>query len=214
MSPTAPRTLRDTLTVFGQHTSPRLLLAASAVAVLARVAVGALTGWDLVVAAAIFAWWPIQEWLIHVLLLHFVPRTIAGRRIDPHNARKHRAHHREPNDLALVFIPLRSILTTLPLVVLGALLLFPTTPLALTAIASFVLLSLHYEWCHTLAHVPYAPKIAYYQRICRSHMLHHHRNERAWYGVSRTLADTLFGTDPDGASTPPSPTVKTLGIEG
>ena len=210
---TGPRTLRATLATFLAHRSPQLLLAGTTVAVVARIAIGAWSPWDLLVAAAWFAVWPVQEWLIHVLILHFRPRTILGRRVDLFNARKHRLHHAAPNDLALVFIPPRTVLAGLPLLAAASFLLLPT-PLAATSVATFAALALHYEWAHTLAHVPYTPNLPYYRRICRAHMLHHHRSEKAWFGVSRTLADTLFGTEPDAASIPPSDTVRTLGVSG
>jgi len=50
---------------------------------------------------------PFAEWLIHVYILHFKPRRIAGRVVDLAIARAHRAHHRDPWVLEHVFIPIR-----------------------------------------------------------------------------------------------------------
>ncbi len=210
MSP--PRTFSAAVRVFFRHASPWILLVASVVAVGWRMTLGAWSLWDAVVVLAWFAFWPFQEWMIHVFILHFRPRTVLGVRIDPPNSRKHRRHHREPNYIPLVFVPLHTHVLALPLLIGGSLLLLPTA-LAGTCIATFLVLSLHYEWCHYLAHVPYTPQLGYYRRICQAHCLHHFRHEQNWFGVSRTFADKVLGTDPDAASTELSPTVRTLGVE-
>ena len=207
-----PRTAAAALRVFYRHLSPWILTIASVSAVSWRLTLGDWSVWDGVIALALFAWWPFQEWLIHVYLLHFRPVTIAGIRIDPPNARKHRMHHRDPNRIPLTFIPVHTFVTTLPALVVGSLLLFPTLALAATCVATFTVLSLHYEWCHYLAHIPWTPNVGYYRRICHAHNLHHHRHEQRWFGVSRTFGDRVLGTDPDVASTERSPTVRTLGI--
>lgn len=210
---TPPRTASAALSVFFQHASPWILAVGSAAAITWRVSLGVWSGWDALVALGWFLWWPFQEWLIHVFVLHFRPRTVLGIRIDPPNARKHRAHHRDPTNIPLTFIPLHTFVTSLPLLVGGSLALLPTIPLAATSIATFLLLSLHYEWSHYLAHVPWTPPLAFYRRLCTSHTLHHFRHERNWYGVSRTFADTVLGTDPAARGVALSPTVRTLGID-
>lgn len=209
---TAPRTLSTALAVFLRHGSPLILLTLSLVAVSWRLLLGDWSAWDGLIALAWFAWWPFQEWLIHVFVLHHRPKRIGSWTFDPPNARKHRRHHRDPNNIPLTFIPLHTFATTLPLLVGLNLWLLPL-PLAATSIATFVVLSLHYEWCHYLSHVPYTPPLAYYRRICKAHTLHHFRHEQNWYGVSRTFGDVVLGTAPDAASTELSPTVRTLGIE-
>ncbi len=209
---TPPRTFTAALSLFFRHASPLILTAASVAAVAWRITLGAWSIWDAGIALGWFLFWPFQEWLIHVHILHFRPRTVLGIRIDPANSRKHRRHHLEPNEIPLTFIPLHTFATSLPLLLGANLLVLPTLPLAVTSIAVFVVLSLHYEWCHYLAHIPWTPPIAYYRRICKAHNLHHHRHEQRWFGVSRTFADTVLGTSPDVASTPLSPTVRTLGI--
>src|SRR5258708_33408329 len=92
-------------TFFRQKT-PRILAPATAAAIAARLSLGRLDRTDLIIAAVILWLEPFTEWVIHVFLLHFRPRIIAGRRIDPLVARKYRALHRHPKDLPLVFIPM------------------------------------------------------------------------------------------------------------
>lgn len=209
--PIPPRALGPAVRMFASHASPRILGVAAGTALVARVVVGGWTIGDAWVALAIVAAWPMQEWLIHVLLLHWKPREILGRRIDPANARKHRAHHREPTDIGLVFAPLHSHARVIPLLVFGSVVVLPTAGLAATAVGSYLLLALHYEWSHFLAHVPYTP--GPYRRICQNHMLHHYKSEKHWYGVSMLSGDLIMGTRPDPQSTPKSPTVRTLGVE-
>lgn len=205
-------TLAQAAALFFRAASPRLLTSLAGVAWAARLAV---PGWgeaDAVVAAGILAWWPFQEWLIHVGLLHWRPRRMLGVWVDPFVARKHRAHHQDPWNLEILFIPLRSTLASVP--VLAA--LFGLTlplPTALTALAVYLSLSVHYEWIHFLVHTRYVPRGGWYRRLWRSHRLHHCKNEHYWYGVGMLTADRVLGTSPVPASVPTSETVRTLGLE-
>ncbi len=210
---TAPRTFGAAVAVFFRHFSPVVLVLSALVALGYRATLGAFGLWDVAIVVALWAVWPVQEWLIHVFILHFKPFELFGLRVDPLNARKHRAHHRDPNRVDLVFIPWFSVVSSLPLLVLIGLFAFPSPALGGTFLAAYLVQAAHYEWSHYLAHVPYTPAIPYYQRICKAHMLHHFRNEHFWYGVSRTLGDTLLRTEPDPSATPKSETVRTLGIE-
>jgi hypothetical protein len=194
-----PKTGREAVRVFFAHLSPRALSAMIVIAVAARVAVGGWSGWDAVVVAAVIAYWPLNEWLIHVYMLHYRPVTLFGRRLDFLLPRTHREHHANPWHLPRVFIPKHIYPTTLPLFVL-IVLLAPDQGLALSFVSIYLLLGLHYEWCHFLAHIGWCPRIAYYQRRVREHRLHHFRNENYWWGVSMGLGDRLLGTAPDPAS--------------
>ncbi|MCO4771074.1 MAG: sterol desaturase family protein [Deltaproteobacteria bacterium] len=213
MSPPPPRTLGPAVRIFLRHFSPVVLVVLATAALIWRATLGPLGLWDAAIVVGWWAFWPVQEWLIHVFILHFRPRQLGKLRLDPLNAQKHRAHHRDPNNIELVFIPWFSVVSSLPLLVAGAWLLAPTAALAATAIASYLVFAVNYEWSHYLAHVPYTPNIAYYQRICKAHTLHHFRNEQYWFGVSRTFGDVLLNTAPEAKSTPLSETVRTLGIE-
>jgi hypothetical protein len=209
--PTPPRTPVAAVRLFLTHWSPRILLALTIVALSVRISLGAFSLWDVAIVAGLLAFWPFQEWMIHVFLLHRKPTTLLGRRVDPANARKHRAHHREPRRISLVFAPLHSHARVLPLLLIGSHLLLPTAALAWTLIAAYVVLALHYEWSHYLAHIPWTPRM--YRTICQAHMLHHYKSEQHWYGVSMLLADGVLGTVADPHTLPTSPTVRTLGIE-
>jgi len=204
--------LAEERAVFVAHRSPQLIAFALAVATVVRLALGAYEWADLVVVAVILGLEPLTEWLIHVLLLHFRPRTVLGVRIDPFVARKHRAHHADPSDRELVFVPVRVLVVTLTVAAVAYPLLLPTSRLGVTALVTSYAMFLTYEWTHHLIHSSYRPKRAYYRSIWRAHRLHHFRNEHYWFGVTINLADHALRTFPDRDAVPVSPTARTLGV--
>lgn len=210
---TSPATRGAAIAYFLRRGSPRVLLAGLALASIARVAVGGISIWDLAPPLVLLAYWPLNEWLTHVFVLHARPRRIGKYTFDPAVPRKHRAHHRDPWNLEILFIPLHSFVYTVPLVVGLCFLLTPSTQLALTALVAYMALALHYEWVHFLAHIRYSPRSAHYQRLVHSHRLHHFKNENYWYGVSMIAADRPLGTAPDPDAVPRSETARTLGVE-
>jgi hypothetical protein len=203
---------REVLPAFLRHASPRILLAALALALGARVARGGFGLRDLLPLAALALLWPLQEWLIHVVVLHWKPRRALGRTLDFAVPRKHRAHHADPTDPSLVFIPLHSYLYTLPGVALLWWLATPDAALALTGIAGHLTLALHYEWVHFLVHTRWRPRWRPYRALWRNHRLHHYKNEHYWFGVTRLGADRWLGTQPARGAVPTSPTCRTLGV--
>jgi hypothetical protein len=208
-----PATLPDCVRAFASHTSPRILATIVAAAVVARLALGGWSLVDLAIAAAIVAFWPLQEWLIHVCILHWRPREIAGRTLDFRTPKKHRAHHRDPWQLDLVFIPLH-VYAYAPLLVGGLWwAIAPAPAQALSGVAVYFALSLHYEWVHFLVHTRYRPRSRHYERLWRNHRLHHFKNERFWYGVTMLSGDRLLGTAPAVDAVPTSPTARTLGLD-
>ncbi len=160
--------------------------------------------------AVLLAVWPLQEWLIHVLVLHWRPRRLAGITLDFTVPRKHRAHHADPSDLSLVFIPVHSYAYTLPLLVLLAFAVSPDARLAGTGLAVYLALALHYEWVHLLAHTRWSPRWGPYRAPLRQHRLHHYKNEHYWFGVTRRAADRWLGTRPAPEAVPTSPTCRAL----
>jgi len=207
-----PDKIGGVLRLFAAHGSPRILAAALAAALLVRAFLGAFGRWDLVVVAAIAVFWPLQEWLIHVFILHAEPgRGIA--RLDPRTARLHRAHHLDPWQPELLFIPRHTFLFALPILFGIYAALLPTWPLAFTAIATHLALALHYEWVHLLVHTRYRPRSAVYRRLWRNHRLHHFKNEKLWFGVTMLSGDWLLRTAADPGAVATSPDCRTLGRE-
>lgn len=186
-----------------------LSLAGSAAA---RVALGQWRWVDLIAPGVLIALQPFTEWTTHVLLLHQRPRKVLGVTIDPLVARKHRAHHADPKDPQLVFVPLPAVVAT----VVGAaalMLVIARPPVALGGMVTAYSLLLLYEWTHFLIHSTYRPRHRLYRYVWRAHRNHHYRNEHYWFGVTIHVADHLFGTFPEKTAVPVSPTARTLGVE-
>jgi hypothetical protein len=206
----SPRTLREAVPVFLAHGSPRLLIACLAAAFAARIAVGDFSAWDALPLVGILLYWPVQEWLIHVFILHARPKRLFGRTYDFRVPRKHRAHHREPWRLELLFIPIHSFVYSIPIMLVLWWLVTPTPALALTGITAHFALALHYEWVHFLVHTRVQPRRAYYQRLWKNHRRHHFKNEHYWFGVTMLGGDHLLRTAPDLAEVETSKTARTL----
>ena len=196
---------------FAAWRSPQVIAAVLLLAVAGRLVLGQWSWWDLLVPALIVAAQPFTEWLIHVLLLHFRPKTIGGRRVDPLVARKHREHHADPKDVGLIFVPMPALLLLVPGL---AAVLLPTMPLSrgLSALVAAYVVLFTYEWTHFLIHSSYRPRHRPYRYVWRAHRNHHFRNEHYWFGVTVHLADHLLGTFPDRSEVEASPTARTLGV--
>jgi hypothetical protein len=197
---------------FLRHPSPWMIGAFLLGSVVARVAVGGGTAWELLVPAGLVALFPVVEWVVHVVVLHWRPRTLGPVTVDSLLAREHRAHHADPRDLPLVFIPWRALLWLLPAYVVVAWLVTPSASWMLTLLVSVYGIKLGYEWTHYLVHSDYRPQSRWYRAVWRNHRLHHYKNEHYWFTVtSAGTADRLFGTYPaDPSRVPTSPTVKRL----
>ena len=206
----SPRTIREALPVFVRHGSPRILISALLAALAVRVWLASWSWWDLVPIATLALYWPIQEWLIHVYILHFKPFTLFGRTIDFRVPRSHRRHHRAPWDIDILFIPMHSFLYTIPIVCLIWFALAPNAALAMTGVVTHLALTLHYEWVHFIVHTRVMPRSALYQRLWRNHRWHHFKNEHYWFGVTMLSGDRLLHTAPALADVATSPTCREL----
>jgi len=168
---------------------------------------------DLYVALALIGFQPFTEWLIHIGILHWKPRKVAGIPIDLHAAKKHRGHHWDPNDVPQIFIPLFDLATLILGVGLLLVVLLPRTELVVTGAVVGTSLALTYEWTHYLIHTAYRPKSGWYRAIWRSHRLHHYRNEHYWFGVTNNIGDRVLRTNPEKTAVPVSDTARTLGVD-
>ena len=197
-------TLTQAAREFGRHLSPWLLGAALLAAITARLIVGDWQITDAVVPLLLAVTFPFFEWLMHVIVLHWRPRSIAGLTIDPMLSRKHREHHVNPRDVGLVFIPLQSLIGALVSALLIAF-LFPRTGLGLTFLVLIFAIGVGYEWTHYLVHTDYKPKTSVYRFIWRNHRLHHFKNDRYWFAVTTPgTADRVLQTYPDPGAVPTS----------
>lgn len=204
------RTLGEAARAFFAHRGPRLIAAKVAAAWLSRATAGRPTWKEIPVAAAALAWWPLQEWLAHKHLLHFEPREVRGRRLDPLVARAHRTHHEEPRDVAYILLPVEVLAAAIPINAALWHLICRDRRVAATGMATYATAALVYEWTHFLVHTGYAPKTALYRRIRRNHRNHHYLNERFWLGFTWPEVDRWLGTEPDPKTVSRSPTARNL----
>jgi len=209
------QTLRSVAAAFWRHPSPWLigafLLAACAYRAVLVASGNGFSWTELIVPVALVALFPVIEWVIHVVILHWRPRKVGGVPVDSLLARKHRAHHADPRVLPLVFIPWQVELWLLPSYVVVALLAFPGEVAGASFLVAVGALMFGYEWVLYLVHSDYRPRTRAFRAVWRNHRLHHYKNEHYWFTVtSAGTADRLFGTYPDAADVPTSGTVRAL----
>lgn len=207
-----PTTLAQEWRFFRSQKTPKVVAPLLALALALRIALGEWSWWDLVVVVGFIAAEPFVEWMIHVFILHWKPKELFGRKLDPLVARKHRAHHRDPRRTDWIFIPFPVLVQLIAVAVLLYLLLMPTLRLGLTATITGLSILFTYEWTHYLIHSRYQPRSRLYRFIWRAHRLHHFKNERYWFGVTMHAGDFVLGTFPDKDEVETSPTCKTLGV--
>jgi hypothetical protein len=204
-------TLRNAGIEFWKHPSPWVIGTILVSALTARMAAGDWRLSDALVPVVMLALFPFFEWVVHVFVLHWRPKTIGGLTIDPVLAREHRRHHGDPRDIPTIFIPWKALLWAAPLAVGTALLAFPQLHLGLTFLVVLMILGLGYEWTHYLIHSDHRPRTRVYRAVWRNHRLHHYRNEHYWFTVTTAgTADRLFGTYPDPETVSTSATAKNL----
>jgi hypothetical protein len=203
--------LSDAWREFVKHPSPWMIGSTFAAALTARVVVGDWQITDAIVPLVMVALFPFLEWLIHVFILHWRPKRIGRLTMDPLLAREHRAHHMDPRNIPVIFIPWPALLWVLPLTISVALLAFPRPGLGLTYLVFISMLGIGYEWSHYLIHSDYKPKTGVYRAIWRNHRNHHYKNEHYWFTVTSSgTADRVLGTYSDPSTVATSPTAKNL----
>ena len=196
---------------FVRHPSPWMLGALFVGSVTARLVEGSWHSGDALVPAIMIAVFPVYEWLVHVFILHWRPRRVGPVTIDSLLARKHRAHHRDPRDIPLIFIPWPALIWVIAGTVLIGMFAFPRLGLGLTFIVLSSGIGLVYEWIHYLVHTDYRPKTRLYRAVWTNHRMHHYKNEHYWFTVTTSgTADRLLGTHPDPATVATSPTARSL----
>ncbi|MGD6817219.1 sterol desaturase family protein [Metabacillus sp. 84] len=153
-----------------------------------------------------------SEYLTHRFLFHLKPPE--NRYLLQFLKRLHYDHHKHPNDLKLLFLP---VWYSIPnFLVLAGICYLITRDTAGTAAfgMGLILMLLAYEWKHYVAHRPIRPRSAFGKWMKKTHQLHHFKNENYWYGVSNPIGDILFGTLKDEKKVEMSQTAKDLEKRG
>lgn len=212
-------TLGQTFRAFWRYPSPWMISVFILGTLTGRLVVGDWALSDAWAPIAFLALFPFTEWTIHVFILHWRPRRIAGVHVDSLLARDHRRHHADPRDVPLVFIPWRALIWVILLA--GAVLplgIGRLTGASLGGALTYMLVEAVvlgiYEWTHYLIHSDYRPRSVAYKAIWRNHRLHHYKNEHYWFTVtSAGTADRVLGTYPDAVNVTTSRTAKNLHAE-
>ncbi|MBF6214240.1 sterol desaturase family protein [Nocardia puris] len=203
--------LSDAFREFLRHPSPWMIATVLAGALTVRLIVGDWQLTDALVPLVMLALFPAFEWVVHVTVLHWRPRKLGPITLDSELARDHRRHHRDPRDIPLIFIPTRSLIVVIVVLLALTAFAFPRVGLGLTFLLTVTVVGLLYEWTHYLIHTDYKPKTALYRAVWRNHRHHHYKNEHYWFTVTTSgTADRLFGTRPDPAAVPTSATARNL----
>lgn len=127
------------------------------------------------------AWWTLLEYLLHRFLFHR-PGT------------RHLRHHARPDDPRLTLAPLVSALggsAIHAIVFLGLFGLRAGLPLLAGVLVGY----LAYERVHWSTHQR-VPRTAAFRALRRHHMIHHHAQADARFGVTTPVWDWIFGTLP------------------
>ena len=207
-------TLRDLVAVFFQYPAIQVYLALAAVfTVLAARWVEAW--WPPVIAAVVafaiypLVWYALHRWILHGRFLYRSPWTARLWK------RVHFDHHRDPNDLRVLFGALHTTLPTIFVVVTPIGWAIGGAAGAAAGLASAMLTICFYEFCHCVQHLAYTPKSRFLRRIKKLHLAHHFHNESGNYGITDFSWDRLLGTYyTDPKATPRSATVFNLGYTG
>ena len=204
-------TLSDAGREFWKHPSPWMIGAMFVAALIARIIAGDWRVTDALVPLVMLALFPFIEWIVHVFILHWRPKHLGCFTVDPLLAREHRAHHVDPRNIPLIFIPAKSLLWVIPLTVAIAVMALPRLAMGLTYLVFISAFGLVYEWTHYLIHSDYKPKTRVYRAIWRNHRRHHYKNEHYWFTVTSSgTADRVLGTYPNATTVATSPTAKNL----
>jgi hypothetical protein len=188
-----PERRSDALRQFWRDWSPRILVLAAVSFALWRATLGTPSAADLLGPLVLALGWPFNEWLIHRFVLHFEPLRVGRFTFDPHVAKLHRAHHADPWNAPLTFVPKRTFGHVAIALAFARLMFGPPAPWVVTTLAAYAALALRYEWAHYLAHVRYAPRWAESNK--RHHRIHHFQSRDTHWGVSTTAADRILKTD-------------------
>lgn len=134
------------------------------------------------------AWYGLHRYVLHGRFLFRSKLTASMWK------RIHYDHHQDPYDLGILFGALYTTLPTVALVTLPIGYAIDGIGGAATGLATGVIVTCLYEYCHCIQHLAYKPKSEFLKRIKKLHMAHHFHNENGNYGITNYFWDRLFST--------------------
>lgn len=193
-NPRVPRTLAEVARSFFSFGSPRLLAAQAVCALVARAFLGPPKVSDVIVAGAVAAYWPVQEWVLHRFVLHAPPIRVGRFVLENGAARAHRYHHDHPMSQGSTLLPTWLMAALIPAHVLLWTTLAPTKTIACTGMVFLGTAALGYEWIHFMTHTAYRPKTQWFREVKRRHLAHHFRDPKRWFAFAVPALDDWLGT--------------------
>jgi len=148
------------------------------------------------------------EYVSHRFLLHAAPRPEPS--LSRLQRRLHYDHHKEPDILELLFVPLWFALPNLSIYAALYYLLSGSAHVMLAMVLGNLIAFLYYEWVHYIAHIPATPITPWGRWMKKYHLLHHYKNEGLWFGVTNPALDLLVGTYRAAGAAEKSSTVRNI----
>lgn len=134
-------------------------------------------------------WYLLHRWVLHSQWMYKSPLTAkVWKRI-------HYDHHQDPNHLEVLFGALYTTLPTIALIAIPIGWLIGGVGGAGVALATGLLMTCYYEYCHCIQHLSYKPKHPWLAEMKRRHLAHHFHDENGNFGITSFWPDRLFGTD-------------------
>ena len=178
------------LRTFVRHGSNgALVLAVVVLAVLLGAGVLVFAPLALLAGAATFF---VSEYTTHRFVLHAKP--VAHPFVLRLQQRLHYDHHRVPDRLDLLFLPLWFVIPVVGAFAAIAWLVTRSAGGTASATLGALAAMLWYEWVHYVAHIPFVPRTAVGRWIKKHHLRHHFLSERHWFGVTSPVMDVLGRT--------------------
>ena len=189
-----PRTVAEVARSFFSYASPRLLAGQLLCALAARPFLGAPGQQDLIVLAAVAAYWPVQEWVLHRWVLHAPPLRIGRLVHEIAPAKAHRRHHEHPLEPAWTLLSAWTIAVLIPVHVVLWIAITPSAAVACTGIVCLGAAALSYEWIHFFTHTAYRPRTRWFREVKRRHLAHHFQDSARWFAFAVPAVDDWLGT--------------------
>ncbi|MCF8463979.1 MAG: sterol desaturase family protein [Flavobacteriales bacterium] len=148
--------------------------------------------WPIVAALAFsgYAFWTLMEYCIHRFFFHKEFTTPIGKKI---HYIAHGLHHDYPNDSLRLVMPPAINLTLAVLFYWAFYVVIMDKGLTAGFFAGFTFGYMIYDLMHFATHF-FNFKNMWFQRIKRSHLLHHYREPNSGFGLSTIFWDRVFGT--------------------